>query len=109
MSSAASSSSARRVKVPSGRARDANMEFRVVRSETRPTGDQIELVRPIAHDTLTTEAIVRKLAQEYGYKTQTLTATKLQHLFSFSHFSLLSYFIILMQTTCTQPIECVQK
>ena len=83
-------SSSRRVNFPPthksssaspSRHREHSMEFHVVRSETRPTGDQIELVRPIAHDTMTTDAIIRKLATEYGYKTQPLVATKSVTLF----------------------------
>lgn len=43
-------------------------QLRVVRTEITPAGENIELVRPIATNTLSSAEVVQKLMKQYDYK-----------------------------------------
>ncbi len=47
--------------------------LRVVRSETAPTGEQLQVVRPMAAPgTLSSNQVVNRLLNQYDYKTSSL-------------------------------------
>ncbi len=48
--------------------------MRVVKSELTPAGEKVEVVRPVAEGSLSSNEIVEKLLRQYDYKTSRVRA-----------------------------------
>ena len=46
--------------------------LRVVRSEIKPSGEKLDLVRPMAQGSLSSNEVVERLIRQYDYKTANL-------------------------------------
>ena len=50
--------------------------LRIVHSESKKNGEEVQLVRPSSDNSLSTHEIINRLVSQYSYKTQGVVAEK---------------------------------
>jgi hypothetical protein len=54
----------------------SNSNLKVVKTEIKPSGEAVQLVRPIAHGNKTSEQIVDELVHKFNYKTSEVKSSE---------------------------------
>jgi hypothetical protein len=54
----------------------SNSNLKIVKTEVRPSGEAVQLVRPLAHGNKTSEEIVDELVHQFSYKTNDVKSSE---------------------------------
>jgi hypothetical protein len=54
----------------------SNTNLKIIKTEVRPSGESVQLVRPLAHGNKTSDEIVDELVHQFNYKTKDVKSTE---------------------------------